>query len=305
MPVLDGVGLLRELRANPRTRVVPVVLVSARAGEEAVLEALGGGADDYLLKPFSPRELLARVETHVKLTQARREAEESRLKDAFLDLAAHELKTPLTALRLCIELLQRAPEGASPGMSELLTRAGRALGRMEGMVTDLLTVSAIKAGKLSLRVAPADLAAICRSVAAEQSEVYGRPVRLELPAEGLEATVDAARIGQALGHLLSNAFKFSMADRPVSVALRRDGSEASIAVSDEGPGIAPEVLPRVFERFACVPGVAVTAGSRIGLGIGLFSTKAIVEQHGGRVRAESALGRGSTFTLTVPLAASK
>src|ERR1700677_4224162 len=100
MPELDGLDLLRALRSDPATAALPVVLLSGRGGEDAAVDAFGRGADDYLVKPFSARELRARVRTHLELARARRDAGESRLKDVFLGLASHELRTPLTCLKL-------------------------------------------------------------------------------------------------------------------------------------------------------------------------------------------------------------
>jgi signal transduction histidine kinase len=107
MPGMDGLSLVRALRSNARTRLVSAILLTARAGEEAALEGLGSGADDYIVKPFSSRELRARVATHLELARIRREAAESQMKDLFIGIASHELRTPLTTLKLQLELLAR------------------------------------------------------------------------------------------------------------------------------------------------------------------------------------------------------
>jgi signal transduction histidine kinase len=154
-----------------------------------------------------------------------------------------------------------------------------------------------------LRRERCDLAVVCREAASEESASLGRPVTLHLPSAPVEASVDRERICEAVKHLVSNALKYSPADRPVELSLRADEEAAVIAVRDEGPGIAADEVPCLFERFHRVPGVDVQVSSHVGLGLGLYIAKAIVEQHGGRVEVETAPGRGSTFTITLPRAA--
>ncbi|NUP09855.1 MAG: GAF domain-containing sensor histidine kinase [Polyangiaceae bacterium] len=302
MPRLDGIGLLRGLRASPSTSTVPVVLVSARAGEEAAVEALAIGADDYVSKPFSARELLARVATHIELARMRRQATESALKDVFLGIAAHELRTPLTSLKLRIQLARRELQQTRDlrGAMQRLDGADRSIARLDGLALELLSVSAIQSGKLALTKERVDLAAICRDAANEESDVSGRTLSLELPEGPVEALVDRERITEVVKHLLSNAFKYSPGDSPVRLVLQDLGAEAAIQVHDHGPGIPREELPHLFGRFYRVPGIEVQTGSRVGLGLGLYISKAIVEQHGGRIEVTSTRARGSSFVVTLP-----
>jgi len=145
-----------------------------------------------------------------------------------------------------------------------------------------------------------DLVPICRQAAQDQVAATERDVRLELP-DQLTAVVDPDAIGHVVSNLLSNALKFSAADRPVVLTLRHVGHEAIVAVRDEGPGIPVGELPRLFQRFYRVPTIEVQAGSKTGLGLGLYIGKAIVQRHGGRMWVESTVGRGSTFSFALPL----
>jgi signal transduction histidine kinase len=301
MPELDGLGLLRALRAGADTRTLPVVLVSARAGDEAAVEALGVGADDYLCKPFSARELLARVATHLALARARREAAESELKDVFLGIAGHELRTPLTTLKLRVQLARQKLAAARPDEAAAqLDQVHRAIARMERLASTMLEVSAIKAGRVTLAKERCDLATICRAAAAEQELAIDREVTLDLPADPVSAVVDRERVAEVIAHLLSNALKYSPRDRPVTLSLRARGGEAVITVQDRGPGIAAAELPHIFDRFYRVPEIDVQVGSRIGLGLGLFVARALVEQHGGEIVVETSPREGSTFVVTLP-----
>jgi signal transduction histidine kinase len=303
MPEIDGLELLRALREDPATCDIPVALLSARGEEDVIVDALARGADDYLVKPFSARELRARVRTHLELARARREAGESRLKDMFLGLASHELRTPLTCLKLNVQLVHRQVEAVDPRLASRLAGLHRSINRMARLVDEMLSISAISAGKLTLRPTRCDLCEICRSAATEQVQLTGRELGLDLPGAPVHALVDEDRVFQVVENLLSNALKYSAADRPVTLALRTSAREATVTVRDRGAGIPPDSLPHVFERFYRAPHVDVQAGSYVGLGLGLFLSKAIVEQHTGRIWVESAVGEGSAFSFTMPLAA--
>jgi signal transduction histidine kinase len=303
MPGMDGLALVRALRSDPRTQSLPAILLTARAGEDAALEGLGSGADDYIVKPFSSRELRARIRTHLELARMRRAAAESAMKDTFIGIASHELRTPLMTMKLQLELLAREAKESVTSPGGRLEVLRRSIVRMEGLVDELLTVSALKSGTLALQREREDLVAICRSAAEEQMLIAQRRVSLELPTQPTFALVDAHRVRQVVSNLLSNALKYSPPDRPVALLLRRTEADAIIAVRDEGPGIPADALPHLFDRFYRVPGIEVRSGSRTGLGLGLFLSAAIVSRHGGHIDVDTQPGRGSTFSVRLPLSA--
>jgi signal transduction histidine kinase len=299
MPGLDGLELVSRLRDDPRTHLVPIVLLSARAGEEFALEGLSRGADDYVAKPFSSRELVARIDTHLELARMRQEMLKLKLKDEFMNIASHELMTPLTVLKLNAQrALMELEEIGSPEVLHL-KRVDRAIVRIETLVGDLMTADAITRGERPLSTQRADLVAICRQAATDQVAATNRDVSLELP-DQLAAVVDADAIEHVVSNLLANALKFSAANRPVVLTLSHVGHEAIIAVRDEGPGIPAGELPLLFRRFYRVPGIDVQAGSKVGFGLGLYICKSIVQRHGGRIWVESTVGRGSTFSFALP-----
>ncbi len=314
MPGLDGFELLRALRADPRTSAVPVVLLSARAGEEAAVEGLQAGADDYLIKPFSGRELLARVSAHLEMVRLRREA--ANQMSAFLSLASHELRTPLTSLRLQIQTSRRrlerllsAPSNMAVGAMSALKPFEKELLRLEyhsrrlnRLVSDLLEVSRIQAERLDLQREPGDLRAIVEEVVEEQQAAMpGRAIRLTRPAEQILVDADRDRLAQVVTNYLINAIKYAPADQPIEVVCQVEGQKARVLVRDHGPGIPLEEQPRIWERFHQVKGTEVQHGAGVGLGLGLYICKAIIEQHGGQVGVESAPGEGATFWFSLPL----
>jgi signal transduction histidine kinase len=303
MPVLDGLQLVSRLREDPHCSSVPIVLLSARTGEDAALEGLSRGADDYVVKPFSSRELLARIETHLELAGIRREVGQLKLKDEFMTIVSHELATPLTSMKLLFQQARTQLETAGLPEAALLARVDRAMSRIEKLIDDLLTLSLIKREELPLSTRTCDLVQICRQAVEDEAAATNRRVRCELPNRAVDAVVDPDAIGHVVSSLLANAVKFSAANQPVVLRLDEVDGEAVIAIRDQGPGIPADELSRLFERFYRVPGVEVKSGSNIGLGLGLYICKAIVQRHGGRIWAESTVGQGSTFSFGLPVTA--
>lgn len=424
MPRLDGFELLASLRADPATRTLPVVLLSARAGEEAQIEGLGAGADDYLVKPFTARELLARVSALIELDRLRRAGEQQlrlflanarvfswdidfrarkltlsdnaadvlgtmpasleaglalvhpgdlaqhraaidtavrsrsgftqelrvlrpdngelrwiearaqalcneagevtglsgisfdmterkrmeealresdRRKDEFLAMLAHELRNPLAPIRNSAELMLRILPAEAPARRAVEIIKRQVL-QMTRMVDDLLDVSRITHGRIELECQPVDLAAVIASaVDAAGPALQERRHRLTVDACGaLTVLGDAARLEQCVVNLLSNAAKYTDPEGDIRLALQRDGGQGVIRVQDSGAGIAPDILPVVFDLF--VQSARTLDRAQGGLGIGLSVVRRLVEMHGGRVSASSpGVGGGATFEVRLPL----
>jgi PAS domain S-box-containing protein len=226
-----------------------------------------------------------------------------RQKDEFLSIASHELRTPLTSLKALTQLTKRQLERAEVPMAGHLARMERSLVRMQQLIDDLLDVSRIQAGKLAIRPEPCQLQALCQQVVEELGATTARELLFDAPEQPIEVEVDVDRISQVLTNLLSNALKYSPPEYPVTLTLRQEGDKALFAVRDEGSGIPAEELPHIFDRFYRVPGVEVKSGSTVGLGLGLYICREIVERHGGHIWAESTPGLGSTFSVSLPMAA--
>ena len=301
MPVLDGLGLLRALRSEPATRHLPVLMLSARAGEEERVDGLEEGADDYLVKPFSARELLARVRIHLELARARREAVlASRAKDEFLAMLGHELRNPLAPVLTAVQLL-RLKHG--DGLGRELTVIERQVRHLQALVDDLLDVERIVRGKLVVRREPVELApVVSRAVelAAPLLEARQHELVVRVPA-GLSVMGDADRLAQVFANLLTNAAKYTPPRGHLRIEAERQAETAEVRVEDDGMGIDPALLPRVFDLFVQEPRARDRAQG--GLGIGLAVVKGLVELHGGSVSAESGPGRGSRFRVRLPAAA--
>jgi len=249
----------------------------------------------------------------------RREREEA-LREAtaqmetFLGVAGHELKNPLASMRLGLHLVEqrirrllqreqiRATDVAP--LLEPVSQAERQEGRMDRLVNDLVDVARVQAGKLDLHLAPTDLAAIVREVVEELRLVYPeRQLLLVFPEDRrVPVMADALRLGQVVTNYLTNALKYSAADRPVEVGLQVNDQQARLWVRDAGPGIPAKEQERIWERYHRVKGIEVQSGTGVGLGLGLPISRAIIEQQQGQVGVQSAPGQGSTFWFSLPLA---
>ncbi len=248
-----------------------------------------------------------RARTAERLATERAQALETanKLKDQFLSLASHELKTPIAAIKGYAQLAERrlAQAADNPaalaGAQDVLRKINQQADRLTGLVNDLLDVSRIQEGKLDLRLEPCDLVSLCRQAVEEQQLSSGRTISFLSPNESIWLSADSERLGQVLNNLLTNALKYSEADRPVRVLLTHQKGRVQVKVQDEGVGIPQDELPMIFDRFFR----ARTArhSSQRGLGLGLAICKEIIERHHGHIWAESEEGKGSTFTIELPL----
>jgi PAS domain S-box-containing protein len=228
--------------------------------------------------------------------------EADRRKDEFLAMISHELRNPLAAIVTALDLLEE--DDADPGLrARALGIARRQAEHQARMVEDLLEVSRLLRGKIEIRREPVDLATALRAIVAGREAgcaTRGQNLELRAPDQEITALVDVTRLEQIVGNLVENACKYSPDGALIEITLERAGAAARIRVRDEGAGLQPESIQRVFDPFVQL-GVP-HASSPAGLGLGLTVVRHLVELHGGEVSASSAgLGRGSVFTVELPV----
>jgi signal transduction histidine kinase len=225
--------------------------------------------------------------------RALRAADEARVvRENFLTVAAHELRTPLTTLQLRLQRL-RGRFGASEEEDDL-GAALRQILRMDGLIHQFLHAIRFQQARIELDRSAVDLGALAREVG-DRLGPSAVPVQVTAPAP-VVGRWDSARLEHVIAHLLLNAFKFGRG-RPVHLRVERDGDLALLSVQDEGIGIAREDQERIFRRFERAVGVRQYGG----LGLGLWIASEFVQAHGGKIRVESATGKGSTFTVELPI----
>jgi signal transduction histidine kinase len=302
MPGLSGFEVLERLQADPRTRAIPVIVLTATAASlENMERSLVGGAVDYLTKPISPAQVVVRVRGAIERRRLLAEVED--LRAAFTSMLIHDLRGPMTAIRGYLDLL------GSPRGEPLTERQRRFVARMDDgvermlrLIGEILDVSKLEAHKLVLALGPVDLSAVAASAleqfgpAAEQ-----KGIRLALDrgnAEGVVLRADPHRLDQVFMNLVGNALKFTPTGGTVTVTLMADADAVEAAVVDTGPGIPPDEIPLLFERFS--QGNAATAVRAAGTGLGLLICRHLVEAHGGRIRVESKPGHGARFVFRLP-----
>jgi PAS domain S-box-containing protein len=252
------------------------------------------------------QELARRAALAIDNARLYREARQAiRLREEFLSIASHELKTPITALQLQVQslcsTLDRSPSGMAPErLRRGLEAMARHVKRQVKLIDELLDTSRLNAGRPALSPEPLDLGALVREVAERfEPELARTGTRLDLVlAEGALGQWDRLRLDQVLTNLLSNAVKYGRGN-PVRVELTASAERVRLDVSDGGIGIAPEHLPRLFHRFER----AVSERNYGGFGLGLWIARQIVEAMGGHIAVRSEPGVGSTFTVELPRAA--
>jgi signal transduction histidine kinase/integral membrane sensor domain MASE1 len=306
IPEVDEIVLRRlaiddahlELLRAVEMRSLIVVPLLTRDVPMGVLTFLRTGGEAYDEDDRSCAEELGR-RAAIAIDNARlflRANEAIAVRDDFLSIASHELNTPLTPLKMYIDSLRHGllpPER----VGEKVDAMARQITRLAKLVSEMLDVSRIRTGRLTLEPKEFDMAELVHEVVARMSEEAERAgVSLVVHAEGpCPGTWDRTRVDEVVTHLLTNAVRYG-AGQPVEITLSKTDSGVRIAVSDQGVGIAPENQLRIFERF----GRASSSRHYGGLGLGLWITREILRSSGGTISVDSAPGRGSTFVVELP-----
>jgi signal transduction histidine kinase len=332
MPGMDGFELAELMRGTERTRHIPIVFVSA-AGRELnyAFKGYEQGAVDFLYKPLDPDAVRSKVKVFVTLDQQRREMRRQmgalersrreqevllrelnetqaelqrslRMRDEFMSLVAHELRTPLNTLFLETQMrslqLKRGnlPASDPAQMDAIIKRDERQIKSMIRLIDDMLDVSRMKSGTLSIRPGRVELMALLERVVNDLSlaaTAAGCKVVLA-PHAPVEGWWDEFRIEQVVVNLLTNALRYG--GGTVEVSVHEEGCNARIDVRDHGKGIAPDFIDRIFEPYER----GAKSGEPKGLGLGLYISRQLATSHGGELTVQSEPGQGATFSLLLP-----
>ena len=248
--------------------------------------------------------LRSRIRQYQVRDLLRKQVEATRMRDEFISIASHELKTPLTSLKLQNQIHQRILKNPTPTFSspervhQLVESTGRQVDRLGRLIEDMLDVSRIHTGKLTLEKAETDLAELILEVLegmSAQLTMADCEVDLKLEPHTL-VVCDRYRIEQVIINLLTNAIRYA-GGAPIFIQLEGKNGFAEISVRDSGPGISTENQQRIFDRFER----AVSSSNISGLGLGLYICREIIESHGGQISLSSKEGEGATFLIRLPL----
>ncbi len=304
MPGMDGFGLCERIRLIPECSAIPVIFLSAAGESEFIVRALESGGVDYITKPFRQAELIARVRTHLALKTSRDKL--ARLvseKDELMAILAHDLKNPLTAIGLGVQTLQSTIDPDPAFLAKVTGIIETTVNGMRDSIESLLSEKEAERAEFPLTFQPINLqAAIKDAAAALRSSAAAKQIKLEVkvPHASIVVLADAQAMRHILDNLISNAIKFSPHGSTVSITAHEQAQEIpAVLVADQGPGLTPEDMGGLFQKYSRLS--ARPTGGESSTGLGLAIVKMLAERMSGTVRGENRPdGPGALFTLCVP-----
>lgn len=307
MPELDGYGVLLELRNDPRTSLTPFIFLTARADRESMRQGMELGADDYLMKPFEPLELIKAVHTRLQKQQQMLEDQNSRLaklRNNIVQAVPHELRTPLTGILGCAEYLLMDYEEIEPqrihDTAQIILRSGRRLqkiienyvlyAQIEVTLADEERVTAMRQERLEYPEI------VIRQVSEEIAHLAKREHDLTLDLAPMTIAISQDNLQKIIYEIVDNAFRFSQKDSQIEINAANNGKAYVVTIHDHGRGMKQEDTRNIgaynqFDREFY---------EHQGLGLGLIIAKRLTEIHDGKFDLTSALNEGTTVTLTFP-----
>ena len=295
MPGMNGYEACRKMRATPVLRHSKIIMVSAKAMVSERLAGYEAGADDYIAKPFDEEELLAKVKVYLKLSYLE---EVDKLKTAILTVLNHETRTPLNNIIPVIELMLEEGPMDPEEHNRWLTMMRKHAERLYCLLDKGIRLSAMKCGAWRFNFQRADLCAVMREVIAELSDrAATRRIKIQqkIP-ESANAVFDADQIRSAISALLDNALRFSPDGGQIYVSIHTTVDVVHLTITDEGPGIAPELRAGVFDEFGDADALHHTGGQRLSQAL----AREIVRAHEGEIALVGAEPGATTFSLALP-----
>ncbi len=333
MPRMNGEQFVKELRARLELCAIPLIMLSAHANHPLRIQLLQAGAQDYLIKPFLPEELHARIANLLVMKQARELLQEelttqgqniisltnevilqkhdlesvnqqltemSKLQQNFISIVSHEFRTALTSILGFSELLQ-SEDFTSKDVKDYASDMHTDATRLNRLITDLLDIERMRAGKMSIHLEPLDLNSLLTQLIEKTRATTPPEYPIHLQRDQMLPPIkgDRDKLTQVILNLLSNAVKYSPDGGAIIVSSRLEEDVAHLSVQDHGIGLSPENVAQLFIPYSRID----TSGNRYvkGTGLGLVIIREICEMHHGHVWVESVLGQGSTFHITLPL----
>jgi len=305
MPELNGYEVCRYLRAQERSKDVPVIFITALTDTADKLRAFAAGGVDYVTKPFQVEEVLARVKTHVALRQAQARLADSysrlraveQLRDDLVHMVVHDLRSPLSVLLINLRLLGLAATLGDDDQQILKSAVGSAEAITQ-MTNTMLDVSRLEAAKMPLDPVVWDLVRMARDVRAALGTTDAEPPIDIEGADMVNVTCDGALVRRVMENLVSNGLKYSPAGSRLRISIRIGNGHARVAVHDQGRGVRPDAREKIFEKFGTVEAGRDSIYKSVGLGLAFC--KLAIEAHGGTIGVDPGVPVGSTFWFELP-----
>ena len=307
MPGMDGYEVCQRLKKDPRLTNIPVIFITAKGEVADETKGFEIGAVDYIIKPFSPSIVMARVKTHLALKRQRDElakmtfdlTELNGMKDKLLAVCSHDLRSPLNGILGFTDLLLEK-EYLEPEDREGLTHIKASGNVLLGLINDILDLSKVRAQQTELEMEPVSLGHVIRTGIASLKHLAVRKkqnLHFSDPSKDAVILGNGNALGRVFSNLLSNAIKFTPEHGTIRVDLEpAQKDKVRVKITDTGIGIAQDEIPHLFDPYTQTS-QSGTAGER-GTGLGMSIVKEILETHGVPIGVESEAGKGTCFTLT-------
>lgn len=316
MPEMNGLEVCERLKSDETLKEIPVLFISGRRETTDKVKAFSVGGLDYITKPFECEEVLARVNTHVRLRCSqielarknqeldisyRKLKELEAWRQALTHMIVHDLRSPLSGIIGYLDILQaEIAEDLSEEHRDFLCQARVAAAELARRINTVLDVNRLEEGAMPLHLAPVDMVEIVQTAMASLGgQVLKRQIVLNSPGAPIQVLCDRDLIERVVGNLLHNAVKFSPEHSTIRVMVEPRASAVRVAVQDEGPGVPPEYRSAVFEKFRQLE--VPKARHKTGTGLGLAFCKLAVEAHNGAIGLDCPTSGGSRFWFEIPL----
>ena len=319
MPNMNGFELAELMRGANQTKNIPIIFVSATAKDQSFsFKGYEIGGVDFLLKPLDTHAVKSKVNIFLELYRQKKEQEELlaklkiiqgelsqsvQIRDEFLSIVSHELKTPLNLLKIQTQLRKRGIRRGDVAafsmerLTKMFDADEKQISRITRLIDEMLDISRISSGKLFINLEQFDLSELARDLVKQSAELFGgADCSVETDLQSVVGNWDRFRIEQVLLNLLTNAMRYG-AGKPIFIQVHAKSDRARIVIRDQGRGIAKENHEVIFQKFE-----RAAEGKEIhGLGLGLYIVKNIVEAHHGCIQVQSELGQGATFIIDLPI----
>lgn len=316
MPTMNGYEVCRQIKENAKTAHIPIIFMTALSDVDSVIEGFAVGAVDYVVKPFRKEIVLARIKTHLKMQQLNSELQDknarlesllaeqrevSEMKSRFISVVSHDLRTPLTIILTTNGLLQQFGQNMTEEKRQIYyNRINSSVTKMKLLLNDILLASKSELNQIKFNPEMINLDLFCQEIFREfeflSIETHPAIFTKEVDPD-LAIAIDRSLMWHVLSNLYTNAIKYSDHGHRIHFSVIQEDQQVIFKIEDEGIGIPAGDLAKLFEPFRRAGNVGAVSGS----GLGLWIVKEFVEMHGGTIRVMSSEGKGTAFTIALPI----